>query len=52
MTLAPAASARAAVASVEPSSTTRTSKSGAAPWISSTVDVIAAASLWAGTIAR
>ena len=51
-TLAPAADARAAVASVEPSSTTSTSKSGAHWRIAAIVAAIASTSLWAGTMAR
>src|SRR4051794_25042347 len=51
-TVAPAASACCAVSSVEPSSTTRTSKSGAWWRIDSTTAVTVADSLYAGTTAR
>src|ERR1700683_3853184 len=51
-TAAPAAAARAAVSSLEPSSTTSTSKSGAASWMAEIVAAIASTSLKAGTIAR
>src|SRR5207248_8518407 len=51
MTVAPTARAHSAVASLEPSSTTSTSKSGAHLWIWAIVAAIALASLKAGTIA-
>src|SRR3954469_905449 len=52
ITCAPARAATCAVRSVEPSSTTTTSKSGACVWMSPIVPAIAPASLYAGTMAR
>src|SRR5918996_53990 len=50
-TCAPAAAARTAVRSTEPSSTTTTSSPGSKAWISRTTPAIAPSSLCAGTIA-